>query len=190
MHKLKGSRVYLSGPIDDAKDLGVGWRRTITPFLKSLGVIVVDPTDKPINIQDGDIEHISLRQEYRDNKDYAQLSRLMHDIRVFDLRCTDLCDWSIVYLNYDIIMTGTLEEVFNMNRCKKPIVVYCEQGVDKIPDWLFGTLPHQMFFDDWHLLYKYINDIDTGINTEYLKRWLFFDYNHLNNCCCVNKKCK
>ena len=178
INKLKGSRVYLSGPIDYASDNGIGWRRSITPFLESLGVIVIDPTNKPLEEED-DIEHSKLRKECRKNKDYQGLSTLMRNIRVFDLRCTDICDWSIVYLDYDVIMTGTLEEIFCMNRSKKPILIYCKQGIDKISDWLFGCLPYQMFFQDWDQLKTYVSDIDSGKDNNLMKRWIFFDYSRL-----------
>ena len=32
-NRLKGLRVYLAGPIDHAKDDGVGWRDMMKPFL-------------------------------------------------------------------------------------------------------------------------------------------------------------
>ena len=35
-NRLKGLRVYLAGPIDHAKDDGVGWRDDLKPFLKRL----------------------------------------------------------------------------------------------------------------------------------------------------------
>ena len=45
--KLSNHRVYLAGPIDHAHDDGVGWRQTMTPFLKKMGLTILDPTDKP-----------------------------------------------------------------------------------------------------------------------------------------------
>lgn len=36
--------IYLGGSIEMAKDLGVGWRESITPFLEDLGLEVLDPT--------------------------------------------------------------------------------------------------------------------------------------------------
>ena len=43
MHRLKGLRAYLAGPIDNADDDGVGWRVEMTKFLEPFGVTVFDP---------------------------------------------------------------------------------------------------------------------------------------------------
>jgi hypothetical protein len=105
----------------------------------------------------------------------------MKKIRSFDLRCTDISDWSIAYLDYSIPMNGTYEEIFTLNRSKKPVLLFCEQGIDKIGDWFFGTLPHQLFFDEWDKLYQYILDINNGTITDTLNRWVFFNYKDLIN---------
>ena len=51
---LKGARVYLSGPMDfvasRAKEKKFGWRTRVSQFLKSYGLTVFDPWNKP-NIQ-------------------------------------------------------------------------------------------------------------------------------------------
>ena len=47
MLKLTGHRVYLAGPMDRVSDRGVIWRKKITPPLKSMGLNVLDPLDKP-----------------------------------------------------------------------------------------------------------------------------------------------
>ena len=48
MNRLDGLRFYLAGPIDAAKDDGVGWRRALKPWLKRRKIKVLDPCDKPI----------------------------------------------------------------------------------------------------------------------------------------------
>ena len=45
--KLTNHRAYLAGPIDNAKDDGVGWRQLATPYLQERGIQILDPTDKP-----------------------------------------------------------------------------------------------------------------------------------------------
>ena len=32
------------------------------------------------------------------------------------------------------------------NRQRKPILIHCEQGKAEMPDWLFATIPHSLFF--------------------------------------------
>ena len=47
MNRLKGTLCYLCGPMDRVVDGGVGWRKTMTPILKDIGIGVLDPSDKP-----------------------------------------------------------------------------------------------------------------------------------------------
>lgn len=48
---LKGTRVYLSGPMDfvasRAAEKKYGWRTRVSQFLRSYGVTVFDPWNKP-----------------------------------------------------------------------------------------------------------------------------------------------
>ena len=46
--KLNGMRTYLAGAMDRVPDGGVGWRNRISPILKSIGVTVLNPCDKPV----------------------------------------------------------------------------------------------------------------------------------------------
>jgi len=47
--RLNNHRVYLAGPIDHADDDGVAWRQKLTPYLKKMGLTILDPTDKPVS---------------------------------------------------------------------------------------------------------------------------------------------
>jgi hypothetical protein len=48
--KLTGMRTYLAGAMDRVADGGVGWRNRISPILKSMGVTVLNPCDKPVEV--------------------------------------------------------------------------------------------------------------------------------------------
>ena len=50
MNRLKGMTAYLCGAMDRVKDGGVKWRQYMTPKLQELGVGVLDPCDKPVEI--------------------------------------------------------------------------------------------------------------------------------------------
>lgn len=181
MERLKGSRVYLCGPIDNAADYGQGWRNNLKPFLKKLGIVCIDPCDKPIDDQykEGP-EFIKLRKTFKRIGDWAALQKMMKKVRVFDLRCVDIVDFLIVYLDLDLTICGTWEELFWANRQKKPVLIMCKQGVQNIPDWLFGTLPYQHFFNDWLSLQEYINMVNSSeLEPDHYKRWTFFQYEKL-----------
>lgn len=162
---LNGSRVYLVGPIDKVADRGVGWRRELAPFLEKIGIVVLDPTNKPMrNLRDINIineDHVT-RIIMRQNKDWESLAKLMKQIRHVDLRLTDICDFVIAYIDPKLLMCGTWEEIFNANRQKKPILCVVPGGREVMPDWMFGVLPYDYFFDSFQNLKIYISGLHNG----------------------------
>jgi len=177
MNRLKGQRVYLAGAVDRVADRGVGWRQYITPFLQSINVDVFDPLQKPGKIGIENEETYKYKNELKQAKKYDQLSEIMKTIRSFDLRLVDISDFLIVHIDINTHPCGTLEEIFLANRQKKPIIVHIEQGKHNCPDWLFGTIPHQLFFDEWHQVIDYIYHIDQDTNIDKLNRWWFLNEN-------------
>lgn len=177
INRLKNNTVYLAGAIDRVADSGHGWRNDITPFLSSLGINVLNPLKKPISVGlEGDdyrYERHILKQEGR----YADLAKIMKRVRNVDLRMVDKSDFLIVSIDMDVALCGTYEEIFWANRQKKPILIKCEQGVRNLPDWLFGCIPHQFFFNSWDSLIAYVRHVDSSEEQpEHHKRWFFFNY--------------
>lgn len=175
MNRLKNQRVYLAGAIDRVYDKGRGWREEISPFLDSLGVVVFNPITKPteIGLEDSDT-HI-VKSKLKSGKRYDELSSMMKVIRSVDLRLVDISDFLIVNLDLDIHPCGTYEEIFWANRQKKPILIHMAQGKEHAPDWLFGTIPHQMIYSDWQDMYAYLEHINSSENITTYNRWYFFN---------------
>lgn len=176
MGRLFGSRCYLAGPIDRAADSGAGWRNDIRPELEKLGVNVFDPLHKPINLGLEDDDSRSVRKDWKALEDYDQLAKQMKLIRNVDLRMVDITDFIIANIDMSIPMCGTYEEIFLANKQKKPIIVRCPQGKKALPDWLFGTLPHQMMFGTWDEAIKYIKAVNNREDQRHFKRWFHFDW--------------
>lgn len=172
--KLQNQRVYLAGAMDRVADRGTGWRDDITPFLESLGVIVFNPIKKPSTIGMEDAETHDLKKKLKSEQNYNDLSQLMKVVRSVDLRLVDISDFLIVNLDLDIHPCGTYEEIFWANRQKKPIIIHMVQGKKNTPDWLFGTIPHQMIFSTWNEIKEYLSYINSSENIESYKRWYFF----------------
>jgi nucleoside 2-deoxyribosyltransferase len=173
--RLQKQRVYLAGAMDRVPDRGVAWRDSITPFLKELGCVVFNPISKPteVGLEDQDTHHIKtkLKEMHR----YDELSSMMKTIRSVDLRLVDMSDFLVVNLDLETHPCGTLEEIFWANRQKKPIIIHMEQGKHLTPDWLFGTIPHQMIFSTWEELKQYLSHINSSENIDSHKRWYFFN---------------
>ncbi len=176
MLKLTGHRVYLAGPMDRVSDRGVIWRKKITPPLKSMGLNVLDPLDKPTTAGSESTDTARYKKKLKNKKDYDKLSSLMREIRAVDLRMVDISDFLIVNLDLDIHPCGTYEEIFWANRQKKPILIHMVQGKAHAPDWIFGTIPHELIFDNWENLLYYITEVGSGKNIETFNRWCFFKY--------------
>ena len=116
-----------------------------------------------------------VKSKLKKNKRYDELSSMMKIIRSVDLRLVDISDFLIVNLDLDIHPCGTYEEIFWANRQKKPIIIHMVQGKEHAPDWLFGTVPHQMIYSDWNDIYGYLEHINSSENINTYNRWYFFN---------------
>lgn len=175
MNRLKNQRVYLAGAMDRVADRGTGWRDSITPFLEDLGIIVFNPIKKPTIVGQEDAQTHKYKIRLKLEKNYDELSSLMKIIRSVDLRLVDISDFLIVNLDLDIHPCGTYEEIFWANRQKKPIIVHMVQGKQSAPDWLFGTIPHEMIFSSWEHIQRYLYDVHTLTEIKTFNRWYFFN---------------
>jgi nucleoside 2-deoxyribosyltransferase len=179
MNKLRGSRAYLAGPIDYCDNDGTKWRRAISKFLKSRGIIVLDPTEKPISglneIPSEIGEEKRKTQAMKDAGDFEGYRDISKKIRNMDLRMTDIADFLIVYIDQSIPMCGTWEELFNANRQKKPIIVIIKNGPAGAPLWLHGTIHYKYMFSDLKQAEHFISSIDNG-DIEMDGRWHLLDH--------------
>ena len=86
MNRLKGMRTYLAGAMDRGPDGGAGWRDKIKPLLERMGVIVLNPCDKPSEIGKEDkhtrdhIERLKVEGKFQQIRDEYGV------IRTLDLR--------------------------------------------------------------------------------------------------------
>lgn len=182
MNRLFYNRVYLCGPIDNAKDFGVGWRNDIQDTLEHLDLIFLDPCNKPMQMEQAceDIENHQRREELKKARDFEALAREMREIRCIDLRMADLCDFAIVHLDTSVYSTGSHEEIAMLNRRKVPILIHMEQGKAGLPDWYWGTVPHQHVFSTWGEMVAYIESVARGPGpVKTFNRWRFLDYGSL-----------
>jgi len=171
-NKLHKMRAYLCGAMDRVPDGGIGWRKKLAQSLRFKGVVVLDPSNKPTKVGVEDLENRALRKEWKKNKRYDLVAKKMKTIRNIDLRMVDVSDFLIVNLDLDVHPCGTYEELFLANRQKKPIIVRVAQGKENAPDWLLGTIPHEMIFSTWTEVIEYLDDVNGGYKND--PRWIFF----------------
>ncbi len=180
MHRLERHHAYLAGPIDDIQDRGVGWRKDITKFLNKLKIGVLCPINKPIGTQEdeGFLEDVnSLKEQGR----FEEAYQIMKDVVADDYRMVDKADFVILYIDRDAHMCGSYHESALAVYQRKPVIICCKQGVENVPNWLFGMCKYQMFFNDWNKVKEYIEHICYDAKVECHNRWKFFDNNRIYN---------
>ena len=167
---LDKTRVYLIGQMQYMD--GSGWRDIVQKELNKLGVIVFNPYNHPFvnsSIEDNDArEKIdTLIKE----KNYDEVSNIIRKIRAEDLRCVDICDFCFVYINPKYPTVGSWEEIFWANRMKKPIFFCVEGGLDKLPMWMFGVIPHKYVYGSIDEALEVLKQIDSGEKEIDSDRW-------------------
>ncbi len=159
---LRKTRVYLSGPINYSVD-AYTWREYLKIELNKLGVICFDPLDKPFidshpEGPETTARYLSLLKEGK----FEQVHQEIKKVRADDLRMCDICDWGIVFLPKDVRTVGTIEELAELNRQKKTILVVCPEGKELIPLWIYGMLNPKFFYSSLEECLEDIKTIDSG----------------------------
>jgi len=174
INNLKGMKTYLVGAMDRVHDGGVTWRQELTPKLKNFGIKVIDPCNKPIVSVKEDQETRWWIDYYKETQQYHKIRDKFSSIRSADLRCVDISDFIIAQIDLDVHVCGTYEEIVTANRQKKPVLVWCKQGKQHAPNWLFFMLPHEHIFSSPHEILNYLENINQMKNINKLPRWFFF----------------
>lgn len=168
--QLKGSMCYLVGPIDFAKDKGVGYRQKIMKELKSLGIIFLDPTAK----MDGLTPDVGVEQEkiqqMKDEGRWEDLRVFMKKIVRSDLRCVDYSDFVIAYIDPNVHMCGSYHEIVCAVNQKKPVLAVIKGGKKRASSWLFGILRTDAMFDSIEELVEYFKHPEFKPD----ERWVLF----------------
>ena len=174
INNLRGMRTYLVGAMDRVPDGGINWRQKITPELHKMNLTVLDPCDKPVHSIKEDQETRWWIDYYKETAQYNKIRNIYGQIRNADLRCVDVSDFIIAHIDTDVHACGTYEEIVTANRQKKPILVWCQQGKQAAPNWLFFMLDHEHIFGSMQEVLSYLKEIDNVQNKTILKRWFFF----------------
>lgn len=193
MNRLAGMLTYLIGPMDYATDKGAGWRLEITPFLHRMNVGVLNPCDKPSTNVDV-IEDETLYERINKCKSLAREAELSGDLALakelysqahylaqnfvrYDLRMVDISHFCVMHINPHIHMCGSYGEQSMACMQRKPIVGFCPQGKDKIPNWLFGILKPELLFSSIDEVKNYLRHVDSDPVVDDHNRWRFIDMN-------------
>ncbi len=134
---LKGARVYLSGPMDfvasRADEKKFGWRNRVGEFLRSLGVIVFDPWNKPearglyeYGREGVDTTEARKQWTFAQTRDgaigRARCSGKFWETLHIDLRMVDTSDFLVAYGPTNIYSVGTPHEIVLARQQRKPVL--------------------------------------------------------------------
>jgi hypothetical protein len=174
-NNLKNMRTYLIGAMDRVHDGGIGWRNKITPHLQSMNLTILDPCNKPVESSKEDIDTRNTIDYLKSIGSFDKIRDEYGHIRNADLRCVDVSDFVIAHIDLSIHACGSYEEIVTANRQKKPVLIWCEQGKEYAPNWLFFMLPHECIFGSMNDLLNYLQHINTHQESHTLDRWFFFN---------------
>ncbi len=134
---LSGARVYLSGPMDfvasRAREKQFGWRNRVSQFLRSYGVTVFDPWNKPSirglhEYGREDVRTLTRRGEWTFAGDSdgirvrGQIAAEFWETLHIDLRMVDVSDFVIAYCPTNIYSVGTVNEIVVARGERKPVL--------------------------------------------------------------------
>lgn len=132
---LEGTRTYLSGPMDFVGsriiEKFLGWRSILTPILKSLGISVLDPWNKPqikghLNYgHEGLIYSKTLYEKdfWTNDETRARFETEFWETVHIDLRMVDLADFVISFVPTNIYSVGTVHEIITARLQLKPVLM-------------------------------------------------------------------
>ena len=167
MSVLKGKRCYLSGPIENDSTPHHNWRTEPKRILtEEFGIDLFDPFADPKQQWVGDL------YKARDECDYETITRIAKSFVRKDLCMVDRADFLISCLPYKVPTTGTHHEVINSSNAKKPTLLVCPDGKNKIPLWYYGFIPHEVMFGSWDELYEYLREVEAGKH-RHNNRWAY-----------------
>jgi nucleoside 2-deoxyribosyltransferase len=163
---LFGKRAYLSGPIEMANHEH-NWRTEPKKILsEKYGLNIFDPFDDPKQNRAGEL------YEARDAGNWDLVEEIAASFVAKDLSLVDRSDLLFANLPYKVSTCGTHHEIINANNCKKPVLLICEDGVEKIPLWYRGFIKKEHMFGSWVEVYNFLDKIELGEMKNH-KRWRF-----------------
>src|SRR3990167_1855221 len=163
------TRVYLAGNIESCRDSS--WRERITKRLNKLGIISLDPTKQVFTNQV--LENQERKKKllkWRKYECYFLVHDFMKAVIQKDLRQIDICDFVIVNLDYTKFTAGTLHEIIEGNRQRKPLL-FLVKNKNKMPLWIIGLCNMNFVFEGEDKLISYLEEVNLGKKVLDNKYW-------------------
>jgi hypothetical protein len=164
------TRCYLIGGMQYVD--GKGWREIVESSLNDRNITFFNPYFKPFihDVPENDIAREELKR-WMETEQYDLVQQRMWEVRGYDLRLCDICDFFIAHINPEVASWGSAEEIITVIREKKPIFLSVEGGKAKTPLWLMGAIPHKYIYNNIQEIIETIRYIDDGVIKMNSSRW-------------------
>jgi hypothetical protein len=151
---------------------GRSWREIVKSELANRNISFFDPYYKPFihDVPEDEMARADLKR-WMESEQYDLVQQRMWEIRGYDLRLCDICDFFIAHINPAIASWGSAEEMTTIIREKKPLFLSVEGGKKKTPLWIMGKIPHKYIYNDIYEVINTIKYIDDGIIKMSSDRW-------------------
>lgn len=161
---LNNIRNYLAGPINFVDDDGVGWREKYTKLLKQVNptIIVLDPCHKPLGLGSEVGTEKKLAKEWKRLGEWGKITEYAKNYRRIDLRMVDHSHLFTLYVDTDVHMCGSYNELHFAEQTHKPRFAILKNGRSNAPDWLFTQIRYNDMFDSVEECIQRIDDLDKG----------------------------
>lgn len=151
---------------------GRAWRDKVTKELSKIGIIVLDPYNKPFcSIFPEDEQTRNNLLQKMENEEYDEISKHMSSVVAQDFRCVDLSDIIIAYVNPKVASWGSASELTLAASQKKVTFIAIEGGKKNCPLWLMGLFKHKYFYNSIDEVIDTIKKIDLGEKEIDNERW-------------------
>jgi hypothetical protein len=169
---LRNTRCYLIGHMQYSD--GRGWRDTVKNDFKDTGIKFYDPYHKPfVHDVPEDENSRSEMLHWMETGQYDLVAQRMKDVRGYDLRLCDICDWFIAVIKPKVASWGSAEEITTVIREKKPLFLVIDDPAGKkaTPLWLMSIMPHKYIYDNLNDALATVRGIDAGLIKMSSDRW-------------------
>ena len=169
-HLLKDTRCYLIGHMQYTD--GRPWREIVKIRLGNCGIKFFDPYYKPFvhDIPEDENSRNEMKR-WMETGQYDLVQSRMWDVRSYDLRLCDICDFYIAHIVPSVASWGSAEEITTIIREKKPLFLSVEGGKKATPLWLMGVVPHKYIYDNVEDVINMVENIDGGYVKTNSERW-------------------
>lgn len=167
---LNKTKVYLCGGIENSDCQN--WRVKISQELSEIGIVALNPLDKPfINSVPEDESTHKWLAERRQTRDLQSVRDFIKVARRQDLTLIDRSDFVIAYLHPTKASYGSAEELSFSERSLKKVFIAIEGGIEKTPYWLLAMFSETCFYDNLDDIMKEIREIDSELKPIDNKYW-------------------